>query len=349
MLPQMLWHRRSLRLRLTVVVTALIGVLFLFGTLMFIAYERRNQELLYNALHETMLVFAGSIQRELATVERVSVDVMSDEAVQQHLRSINADTPGYEWYRLSDLLARRFATHTRLPYVQAIVGVDRTGRTTLSRSDFPVLSSVLEPALLTSFNLSDESRRWTVTEPSNERLFYFRRVREIEGFGLEDLGTIVIVVEKRRLADSAVSTPFRDDMSVAVLAEGRVIYQDGPVVRRVIDEHRDAVGSSGYRVVDSGGDDYFLSTISDPARSLSYVFVVPYRLLFSGISRFNTTIAIVAAILLLAFVVISVWIARDVSAPIIQLAQRMRQVEEADFSNVDLGVNSYERPDEIGT
>jgi hypothetical protein len=59
------------------VVTALVGVLFISALLIIVAYERENQRMLYNALYETIVVFARSIDRELATVERLSVDIMS--------------------------------------------------------------------------------------------------------------------------------------------------------------------------------------------------------------------------------------------------------------------------------
>ena len=66
----MVWRGRSLRIRLTVVVTALVGVLFISAVLIIVAYERQNQRLLYNALYETIVVFARSIDRELPTAWR---------------------------------------------------------------------------------------------------------------------------------------------------------------------------------------------------------------------------------------------------------------------------------------
>ena len=87
-LESVMWSGISLRGRLTSVLVGVIGVLFVFGVLIFAVYERRNQRLLYNALYESIVVFSRSIERELDAVERFSVDVITDEGVQLSLRTL---------------------------------------------------------------------------------------------------------------------------------------------------------------------------------------------------------------------------------------------------------------------
>ena len=259
---------KSLQLRLTSVLLATVLIIFGFGVMIYAVYERRNRGLLYNALYESIVVYERSIEREIRSVERLSIDVMSDEIIQEHLIGLQ-NAVGFERQQLADQLSRRFAMHTRLPYVQAIVAMDRTGRFTASRSDFPQMDRVLDPVVLDEFRRSQAASRWIITDSPDRRLFYLRRVREIADFRLADLGTVIIVVEKQQLAASAVSTPFSDAMQVAVVSGGRSVYSDGPAAGQVIGAMDPRRPSSGYRVMHADAGLYFSAGVEDPERGLT--------------------------------------------------------------------------------
>lgn len=338
----------SLRRRLQLLLLAIILLVSLFAAVVLVLYERRNLELLHNTLYETVVVFSRSVERELREVERLSTGIMSDAVVQRLLVELEASEGGFPYQQLADDLVRRLLFLSGPNYVESIAVVDTRNRVTNSRSDFPHLYTLFPTDSVQRFRNTTAAREWLVSTEDERRMYLLRRVREVEGLSLRYIGTVVLIVDKDRLARATVQTPFHGDFQFAVASGDNLVYSTDAIVRSVFESESDMVGVSSYQVISAGDEQFFASSVYVPNRDLTYLYLIPYHLLFSGIQRFNASVIMFSIALLTLVLLFSRWIVRDVSTPIIDLAHRMRTLEEADFRNGHVSLESYHRSDEIG-
>lgn len=339
----------GLRRRLTAVLFIFVVISFAFGTLTVVLYERRNQNLLYNAFHETLAAFSRSLERELASVERLTLDIMADDYVQEQMARLGSLKGGFSWHDISGDLKRRLLLFSRPPNVPAIVTVDVNGRTTMSRDDFPAFFSIFPRSEMEEFVDSEEAIRWVVTPRDDNRIFLLRRVREIEELSFKPLGTVVAILNKKELARDTAAAPFRENLELAVYHRGELVFAHGEHITESADTlSRPVPGEPQYTVTSVNGKSYFAATVSSRERPLQFSYMVPYDLLFESIEDFNTLLLIFSIVFALFLLIVSWWVARDVSKPIVQLASQMRLVEQKGFRG-SVGDSIYRRSDEIGT
>jgi two-component system, sensor histidine kinase YesM len=338
--------RASVRARLVAVLTGFVAVVFLFAALLFLLHEQRSMRLTYAMLYETLAASSRAMDRALEDVERKSVDIMADSVVQEGMRVL-AETPdGYPWHREAQSLVGELRSYGRLPDIPAIACIDARGRAAITRNDFPPLDAILDPAALASFRGSVLPVRWIYTDATNRYLFLLRRIREVRGLSLRDLGTVVIVVEKAPFIDRMVLHPFRDDLGLAVLSGTTVVYRAGGAAGLPPD--LPGAGTRPYDVVTEAGRRWFLAQIAPAGRPLRYVYLLPYERLFSSLGRFRRLLVAFAAVLFAVMVGFSFWIAGSVTKPIARLAGLMRSAEAGRLSRIRLEERSRDRHDEIG-
>lgn len=339
-------RRASIRRKLFAMLVAITMVVFLFGAVMFALYEKRNLDLSYTTLYETLDTFSRSVERELASVERLATDVMSDYYIQERMARLAEIPREYEWYQISDDLVRRLLIYTRPPAIPAIVLMDSRGRAVNSRNDFPDFNSVVAREAIEDFRASEEPYRWIVTPSEQSRLFLLRRIREARDLSFRYLGTEVVVLNKRFSMRQTTAHPFQEDLQIAILHDGMVAFAAGPDIESVLEER--PPNGTPYEIREIGGTTQFLAQVSSADRPLRYIYMLPYDLLFSDIQRLSGLLIAFAVVLFLLVVSLLVWVAQSVSSPIIRLANTMRALEEQGFTQTKLQAQSYDRPDEIG-
>jgi two-component system sensor histidine kinase YesM len=339
--------RPSIRSRLILVLLSIVIVVFAFSSFMFLAHERRNMKLIYATLYETLSAFARSLERELAGIERLAVDIMADSAVQDSMLRLNELPQDYQWYQVGDQLSSRLLSYSRLPDIPAVTCVDARNRVVSSRNDFPDFFTVMDPVQLQSFRFSTDPFRWIITDSSRSYFFLLRRIREVEGLSFKNLGTLALIVDKSQLIRRTTSHPFQAELGLAVLSGDTVVFAAGTATEKLM--KRESLGPNPYEIRSLERKKYFLAQISSASLKFHYVYLLPYELLFSDLSRFKVLAILFTILLFVVILAVSVWMASTVSRPIIRLADTMRIVEAEGFTQTKLQAQSYSRRDEIGT
>jgi two-component system sensor histidine kinase YesM len=338
--------RASVRTRLVAVLVAFAAVIFLFGSVMFLLHERQSMRLTYAMLYETLAASARSTDRELAAIEQLSVDIMADSVVQECMRTLADAEDEYRWHHTAQELVGELRSYSRLPDIPAIACVDIRDRAAISRNDFPKLGAILDPVELESFRGSHLPMRWIYTEADNRYLFLLRRIREVKGLSLRDLGTLAIVVEKAPFIDRTVLHPYQSNLGLVLLNGSGAVYRSGDSADRIADVP--ALDTHPFEVVMTAGGRRFLAQTAPAGRPLRYVYLLPYERLFSGLGRFRRILIGFTGVLFAVMVGFSVWIAGTVTKPIVRLAGLMRNAEAGSLSKVRLEQRSIARRDEIG-
>jgi two-component system sensor histidine kinase YesM len=342
-----MFRQASIRNRLILLLVSIVVGVFFFGSLMFLIHERKNMRLLYATLYETLSAFSRSVEREIVSAERLAVDIMSDGFVQERMRVLNDLPQNYAWYQVAQELISRLLSYSRLPDIPAIVCIDLEGRVINSRNDFPEFYTVLDVSEVESFRGSRDPFRWIITDAADNQFFYLRKIREIEQLSFRYLGTLVLVLDKSQLIKQTASHPFQAYMELAIRSDHTVVFASGAKINLVLENRPIDKRLFETRTVE--GRTYFLAQVSSQNKRLQYVYMLPYELLFSDLSRFNTMLILFTIVLFMAILGVSVWMAGTISEPIIRLANTMRIVEAGGFSETKLEVQAYNRRDEIGT
>ena len=338
--------RGNLRLRMSALLIVFVFLVFLFAGILFAVYERRNQRLLYDAFYETVIATSHSLDRELSAVESLGIDLLTDGTLRSALRDLNRGPSPYERYLITRDLGPRLRLYTSLSYVHGVVAVDAAGRLVHSGGDVPRLYRMLDPNEIETFSESGEPERWIVPGVESNRLFHMRTLRDADVGSFDTLGVMVIVLNKAALARATVTSPFADSLEMSVFHGNRPVYSYRSEIATRLGRER--IGESGYSVKTVGGTRYFVATGYSRNRSLTFVYAIPYRLLFSSIQELRVLFTIVGVVVCAALVAMSMWLAKDVTDPIVRLARHMRKVEQADFRKGVFDLGGTARDDEIG-
>jgi YesN/AraC family two-component response regulator len=105
---------------------------------------------------------------------------------------------------------------------------------------------------------------------------------------------------------------------------------------------------SGFDILRVNAEQYFVVFIGSPSQTARYLCVVPYQSLFRDIELFNTAFPLFCAGIFLLFLFVTVRLTKDISRPIVRLAEEMKNIESEDFTQAKLSLNGYTRRDEIG-
>lgn len=323
-----------------------VFIVFLFAAALFAIYERRNRDLLNDTLYEMVLATSHSLGRELSAIESLGMDLLTDGTIREALREMSSDLAPYERFEITSELGPRLRLYTSLSYVHGVVAVASDGRPIHSGGDVPRLYRMLDREEIESFVASEDAQRWIVPGNDSNRLFYLRTVRDADTSSFDELGVIVVVVNKDSLARTTVTSPFGESLELDVLYRAQPVYTYRSGIATSLDVER--IGRGSYSVENIEGDRYFVATGYSSDRALTFVYGLPYHLLFSSVQDLRLLFTIVGLILCAVLVALSTWLARDVSEPIVRLARHMGRLEGVNFRKgvSDLGATS--RDDEIG-
>ena len=337
----------SIRVRMLITFCLFIATVVVFSFLMFFVFKERNNRLLYNAFSETLSLMARNIETELENFESFSVNLMTDPYVQDRLARMNRETNPVIWYSLGEDLKNKLINYFNVPYVECIYVVDNLGRVVNGRNDYPKLDTFVSPEHLSGFFSSEIPSEWIETDSDTDTLYYLRRIRQVAGLSLEQMGVLCFVIRKERFKRWVFTYPVDYELQIGLLGKDQLLYASNGIVKQ-IPQQADSLTGAGFEIIPIQGEKYFVTFIGSPSQTPSYLCVVPYDLLFRDIEIFNIVFPLFCAGIFLLFLFVTVKLTKDISRPIIRLADEMKNIESEDFTEAKLSLNGYTRKDEIG-
>lgn len=337
----------SIRLRMLITFCLIIATVVMFSFLMFFVFKERNNRLLYRAFAETLGLMARSVETELQNFKNFSANLMTDPYVQDRLARMNDEADPVIWYSLGEDLKNKLINYFDVPYVECIYVVDNRGRVVNGRNDYPKLDTFVSNEHMDRFLSSEVHSEWIETDSDTGTLYYLRRIRQVAGLSLEQMGVLCFVIRKERFKRWVFDYPVDYELQIGLFGKEHLLYASNGIVKQ-IPKTADGLAGSGFEIIPVQGEDYFVAFIGSATGTPSYLCVVPYDLLFREIEIFNTAFPLFCAGLFLLFLFVTIKLTKDISQPIIRLADEMKNIESEDFTEAKLSLNGYTRKDEIG-
>jgi len=337
----------SIRIRMLITFCLIIVTVVVFSYLMFFVFRNRNNRLLYKAFSETLGLMARSVETELGNFEDFSANLMTDPYVQDRISRMNGESDPVVWFSLGEELKSKLINSFTVPYLECIYAIDNGGRVVNARNDYPKLETFVSAGQLEAFSSSVHPWQWIETDSETDTLYYLRRIRQVAGLSLEQMGVLCFVIRKERFKHWVLDYPVDYQLEIGLFGRRELLYASGAIVEE-ISQATGTLTGSGFDILRVDGEEYFVVFIGSPSQTARYLCVVPYASLFRDIELFNTVFPLFCAGIFLSFLFITVRLTRDISKPIVRLADEMKNIESEDFTQAKLSLNGYTRKDEIG-
>ena len=337
----------SIRLKMLITFCLIIATVVAFSYLMFFVFRNRNNRLLYKAFSETLGLMARSVETELGKFEDFSANLMTDPYVQDRINRMNRESDPVAWFALGEELKSKLIGSFTVPYVECIYVIDNHGRVVSVRNDYPKLETFVSPEQLELFSRSKLPWEWIETDSDTDTLYYLRRIRQVAGLSLEQMGVLCFVIRKERFTKWVLDYPVDYQLEIGLFGERQLLYASNEIVKQ-IPRAAGSLTGSGFDILRVNEEQYFVVFIGFPSQTAKYLCVVPYKSLFRDIQLFNTVFPLFCAGMFLLFLFVTVRFTRDISRPIVRLAEEMKNIESEDFTQAKLSLNGYTRKDEIG-
>ena len=337
----------SIRAKMLITFCLIIATVVAFSYLMFFVFRNRNNRLLYKAFSETLGLMARSVETELGKFQDFSANLMTDPYVQDRINRMNGEGDPVVWFSLGEELKSKLINSFTVPYLECIYAIDNRGRVVSVRNDYPKLETFVSPEQLEAFSLSELPWEWIETDSDTDTLYYLRRIRQVAGLSLEQMGVLCFVIRKERFKQWVLDYPVDYQLEIGLFGRRQLLYASNEIVKQIPRTAGDFTGS-GFDILRVNAEQYFVVFIGSPSQTARYLCVVPYQSLFRDIELFNTAFPLFCAGIFLLFLFVTVRFTRNISRPIVRLAEEMKNIESEDFTQAKLSLNGYTRKDEIG-
>ena len=335
----------SIRVKMLITFCLIIATVVAFSYTMFFVFKNRNNRLLYKAFSETLGLMTRSVETELAKFQDFSANLMTDPYVQDRMDRLNGESDPVAWFALGEELKSKLINSFTVPYLECIYAIDNRGRVVNVRNDYPKLESFVSTEQLRSFSGSQLPWEWIETASDTDTLYYLRRIRRVAGLSLEQMGVLCFVIRKERFKKWVLDYPVDYPLEIGLFGSRQLLYASGEIVKQ-IPRVAGSLPGSGFDLLWVDGEQYFAVFIG--SSPLTYLCVVPYHSLFQDIQLFNTFFPLFCAAMFVLFLFVTVRFTRNISKPIVRLAEEMKNIESEDFTQAKLSLNGYTRKDEIG-
>lgn len=336
---------RNLKIRNKIFAVSLL-LLSIFGLLGIISYQ------FFTSMYEdriseesaAMLQLSSTVlDEELAGVEDLSFQVLTDDQVQKDLRIIQDSDVNIDIYQAKVRLQERllyFATSE--PYIAAIQVIDSSG--SKYTYGFNTKVELDKKEILPIVAASKGSNVWAKNREEENIISSARLIRSKENLELKKMGYLIISVDMNKLIEEALN--FSPNKNFIITNGDEIFYQNpdseiGPI--RPPDEER----GSGYENERVNGKDYMTTYVHSRFSDLTYYHFLP----FSDITQQNVVVKSIMILTFISMFILSIIVSRKaaefISKPLEDLSRNMKEVQSGDFEHT-LERTDTENEDEIG-
>lgn len=296
------------------------------------AYETK----LYEEAAEVLHLASTTVDNELKKIEDLSFSIMTDNTIQEHLRKVKAQEPGYELYqRRADLLERLVVLAQEQPYIASIRLVDATGVELIAGYIPREKEDAAE--LTRQAGLAAGGNRWLPGAPGDDLLTSVRLIRNKEDLQLDHLGLLVIYVNMRTLVDRFLD--LSDNRLYFVLKDGELLHatSGGAVLP---DAERRFAGLKGHEIFEFEGGKRFTAYYRSRDGEFLHVNMLDFELIARKTATIRSGMIVFYAAMSALFLLIASRAARGITRPLERLIEKMKQVPKSGF---ELPVSAEDR------
>lgn len=331
-------HKIFVFLMLVAFITSSLAVMFFQIT------QSLYEELIYQQNAEKFHLISRQIEEKLTTIDKLSLTIMSDSAIQRYLTIMKTSKDTYSVYNMASELQKRLMSYQLFDYSIssiAILGMNNeyfgVGFNVKQVNTQEILTFKEEAAVREGASV------WVGRNQGAASFISLREIREVNDTSMEPLGTLIIRTSADKLMQTY-SYPRGDYNSTMLIVEDHnVIY---PSEAQIEYKELQLPSDKVYSVITINHEKYLAAHFELAYTGWTFIHLVPYGSIFQGITMMKITLILIYALIILAFLFIGLQFSKSITSPIDVLTKKMRIVEKG-----DLNLSEQKTPinqDEIG-
>jgi two-component system sensor histidine kinase YesM len=340
------YNKRRIREKLFFLIISITGIAFLL-TLAVVQFANnlvKEQHLQVSA--QVLNISSSIITNELTKIETLSLNIAVDKVVQDYFTTLLTVTPENQYIvNRIDLDETLFNYSNSDNYIDSIHAISLNEfEVNIGKRELPI-NPLAKESILDLAALANGKNIW-YTDNNDKWLYCARSVREVKNFTLDQLGTIIIRINKEGLIKKHSHLFNEFDSTVLIFLEDNLVFTSSSP--DLIDVINIPNSRNGYMMQTLDGEDYFVAFSKVKYTDWMYMNIIPYNHITSQIKSINTfTYIFFSLIFVISFIIIFLF-SKQFTKPIAKLASNMNTVEKGIFDITKMDFESYHSEDEIG-
>lgn len=344
-----LLNNTKIRKKLTVLNLFIVLLLIIVSLGVFSYVIKVYDNMLYESYFKYLEQSTNEIDNELRGLEAYTYNLLSDKEIQANMFNIKNSTNSFEESQEAGKLLKKIIIYTGSEKnITSIYFFDTTGYTYLDG---------INPTSI------DEKNRINVVKKANDANGIFvlyeetadygyiigaRQMRRTIDLSFENLGVVAFRLEIDDIIRNYLKNgEFKGSDLIITSSTNKVLYDSTGVMAKTV---LNKIGSSlrGYLLLTFNDEKFYITYSSSEYSSWRYINIISYNEVFNRKEYLKNVILIVfiGGLIMVGF--LSVIVASNITKPIQTLTNRMKRVENGDFTMDDSHSDFYERQDEIG-
>ncbi len=281
---------------------------------------------IYEESANIIQVSSTVLDKELTRMEKLSLQISTDNVVQDSLEQVNKYQLKYENYVTKSKLLNTLVNYaTQEKYIASIQIIDQDGEKFTAGFNTKVENDAEK--VLPIAVAAQGANVLTAMEDEN-RLMAARLIRKKENVELGTLGTLIITIDMNKLIQESLNFP--SDNHFVIEKDGDVLYMSD---FNKLDEIPKVESGSGYDFRQIDGKEYMVVYQTSKTSNLTYFNIIPFDNIMGDTKIIKLLMALCFLFMLALTIILSRRAAATISKPLEDLTEKMKQVQTEGFEH----------------
>ncbi|WP_299094033.1 sensor histidine kinase [uncultured Metabacillus sp.] len=304
----------------------LLLVFCLIGIIIFNFFSNMYIKKIYEESANIIQVSSTVLDKELTRMEKLSLQISTDNVVQDSLEQVNKYQLKYENYVTKSKLLNTLVNYaTQEKYIASIQIIDQDGEKFTAGFNTKVENDAEK--VLPIAVAAQGANVLTAMEDEN-RLMAARLIRKKENVELGTLGTLIITIDMNKLIQESLNFP--SDNHFVIEKDGDVLYMSD---FNKLDEIPKVESGSGYDFRQIDGKEYMVVYQTSKTSNLTYFNIIPFDNIMGDTKIIKLLMALCFLFMLALTIILSRRAAATISKPLEDLTEKMKQVQTEGFEH----------------
>lgn len=286
---------------------------------------------MYKKTSQVLNMSSIDIENQLKEVERLTFNVVSDQALQDHLRQLEKEESSYGRTVLHKKITNRLISLAGSEkYVYSMLLIDNEGKV-MAAGNREGIPEDLRSHLVSLAQENNGSNAWFA--PGDSSLLAARQIKSYTGqtFTLQGLGTLVLKVRIDRIVNERVQD---EDSGQLMIVDGeRLIYPEVPLLSP------EGISTELQRTLPYGiesydQESYFTAKATSSYTGWTYLHTTPFQEMFQRVQVIKDLVMGVFVLLLIVALACGAKLSVSITRPIQQLIANMRKIEQGNLDKL---------------
>ena len=304
-----------------------------------------HQEIICQEAVKVLNFATKSIEDELRQIEKYAYNIIINAELQDTLEKLKNGLSVYERGVLGKELTDRLWEWRFERNISSVNLIDCNGNQYAGGDQIP---HELAMGIVSQVAVEEGSMAFLEPVGGNPSIIGARTIRKVRELSLAPLGTLIIRVDIEKIIQQLTYDTMENHKYLLITSGEKTVYSSFPdldVSEGLVDDKE----NGGYQVVKVDGKSYFVVFNKSPFTNWLYTNILPYEDVFKQVIQMRRVVISIFGALFLITMLISLWMAGNLTKPMQKLITQMKLVESGEFEETMAQSLELERGDEIGT